>query len=204
MTTNTARVFVNHNRNVFLLVRTNEDTNDYLTMGSGIIDLVTIDQNQAKEDLKATRNSFPKAIDTFIASVLPKTDKASRILAKAKADPSQDDFVTGTAATTKKAKKVKAPSPRKAEGVFTLADLAKEQGLNPREVRAKFRKLMAKPEGGWIFANDRRDEILQMMMGKEVKPVVQKKAPVTKKPAKAKITKAQGVVTKRKPIKKAA
>lgn len=184
--------YTNASRETFLLVRVNDDTNDYINMSRGIVDIVTLDKDMASADLKpapkANQNLLKNAT-TIQKSVLPKTPLATLVLNQILTNAEQDDFVTpaeaqlaspkAKAKATQKAKKV---SPRNMEGNFTLADLARELKLDPRDVRAKFRKLkMEKPEGGWVFPSARREEILSLVRGKPVESTEPKKAVEPKK-----------------------
>lgn len=210
-TNTTARLvaYVNENSNAYLLVRTNEDSRDFLTMGKGTIDLVNVpnDSDVAKGLKARAKNSqnLGKHAKTLMSSVLPKTANAMAVLQAVINDPdNRDDYVTGVViGTTKKtARKEKKTSERNAEGTFTLADLAKKHSLSPREVRAKFRKLMSKPDAGWVFTNDRLEEITQLMKGKAAEDQVKAKPAKGIAPKAKRVTKAK--TTKRTPIKKAA
>lgn len=176
--------YINSNGETFLLVRVNEDTNDYLTMRKGIIDVETISKDEAIDTLttsKTLSQNLVKNATTLSKSVLPKTPLAQGVINLIlSSKDTLDDYVTpqekimtqanqaqAKQAVKKQRAKDKKPSLRKADGVFTLADLARELKLDPRDVRAKFRKAnMTKPEGGWIFPNEKRNEIKALITGK--------------------------------------
>ncbi len=199
--------FFNDNRETYLLVREGESTNNYLNMARGVIDVLTLDKESADELKPAPKanQDLVKNANTLKSSVLPKTPLATLVLAQiiANEDKDRTDFVTAAEALVQtggkktsrkvvngkektKKEKEKKQSPRNAEGTFTLADLARELKLDPRDVRAQFRKAeMVKPDGGWVFPEAKRDEIKALIKGEApAKKVAPKKAPgVTKKAA---------------------
>lgn len=184
----TTIAFYNNARETFVTVRANAGSVDFITMRSGTIDIENIEEkSELGLELKAApkdSQNIQRIAEQLSKSVLPKTPRAIAVLAQIKAntDKSRVDFLTAADETLQKinstskvhrsghpvkAKKdtVKA-NPRKAEGMFSLADLARELSLDPREVRAKFRKAnMVKPEAGWVFPNNRRKEILSLVKG---------------------------------------
>ncbi len=177
--------FFNDNRETYLLVREGESLNNYLNMAKGVIDVLTLDKESANELTPAPKanQDLVKNANTLKSSVLPKTPLATLVLAQiiANEDKNCIDFVTAAEALIQtgdkktsrkvvdgknKTKKEKKQSPRNAEGTFTLADLARELKLDPRDVRAQFRKAeMVKPEGGWVFPKSKRDEIKALIKG---------------------------------------
>jgi len=203
--------FLNNARETFVKVRTVETSVDFLTMRSGTIDIETVDMlsdlgRELKPAGKASQN-LVKIAEQLGKSVLPKSPRAISVLTQIKAntDPERTDFVTAAdenldklasrsrthrsgGESKPKAKKEKKVIARKAEGMFSLADLARELNLDPREVRAKFRKAnIQKPDIGWAWPTAKRAEILKMVNGggdvkaKADKPV--KAAKTTSKPA---------------------
>lgn len=204
----TTIAYFNNARETFVQVRDNGPTVEFLTMQTGTIDVVVVDKlSDLGRELKPapkTSQNLGRIAEQLSKSVLPKTPRAIAVLALilANQDKTRTDFVTEADANlaelnskarthkvgakrTTTAEKKAAPL-RKQEGFFALADLVRELGMNPREVRAQFRKAkMAKPEGGWVFPNDRREEITALVKG-ESAPA--KKAETSKKAAKKPVT----------------
>ena len=65
---------------------------------------------------------------------------------------------------TSKAKE-KREAPEANPDTFTLGDIARELGKNPKVLRAKFRRLYPSHDGAWEFANSRRKEITAAAKG---------------------------------------
>lgn len=213
----TSTCYFNNARETYLLVRVNDDTCDYLNMSRGIIEMVTLGKESTEQDsLKPApkmNQDLVKNATSLKKSVLPKSPLALAILNQILENTERDrlDYVTEaekimerqvTTETTKakranKAKESKKPSHRNEDGFFSLADLAREMKLDPRDVRAKFRKAdLQKPEGGWVFPESKRSEIKAIIEGK--------KPPEPTPPKKVvKATKADDVPTTKKVAKKA-
>lgn len=214
--------FLNASRETYLLVRVNDDTQDYLTMNTGIIDVTTLEKESPQVDaLIAAKPESQNLVNNarlLMQSVLPKTPRALAVLSLiiANKDSGRHDFVTEadqvleiatkqqakTSKRTKARKEGNTKAIRNQEGVFTLADLARELKLDPRDVRAKFRKAnMVKPEGGWVFPNDKRAEITALVQGKKEKAPKATPAPVDPAPKK-KAKKVPAPVTTKATVKK--
>lgn len=70
-------------------------------------------------------------------------------------------------------------------GHFTVADLARELGVNPKIARANMRRKASKfgfeqSDDGWMFADKHRDAIAALIQGREPPKVVKK--PTARKP----------------------
>lgn len=209
--------YFNNARETYLLVRVNEDTCDYLNMSKGIVQMVTLSKEGAEHDeLKLAPKSnqdLMKNATSLKKSVLPKSPLALAILNQILENTEKDrtDYVTKAEeimekqGTTEKkvVKKVKKPSNRNQDGFFALADLARELKLDPRDIRAKFRKAkMEKPEGGWVFPNAEKAKILAIIKGEKVptEPTPPKKvakAPVKKTVKKTAAAKAKPAAAKK-------
>ncbi len=205
----TARLLRNANSNVFILVRQGDDANEYLTMGKGVIEVVSLPHTDVA-DLTVVKQSFPKAIATFSKSVLLKTPQAMRCLAAASLNPELRDFMTGNEEPQKVTKRAAKKAAKKAKvdltGMVTVASLARELGINPREARAKMRKAMTKPAAGWVFEEARREEIVAVLQGgdREVEPTTEPKAMTKKAPVTKRAGAGAGKLTSKRVVKKAA
>lgn len=85
---------------------------------------------------------------------------------KAKLEVAIEKLETAAEAPVEKATKGEdRKKPEAKADVFSLGDVARELGKNPKVLRAKFRRLYPNHDGAWEFPNSRRSEIVEAAKG---------------------------------------
>ena len=112
--------------------------------------------------------SLKEALNNLTADLDAKPAKAKRTKGQHPAIKNVTFTPTGDTAKALKAAKAKKAAPAPTGKTFTLADAARDAGVNPKVARAKARRNNIKTDGeGWTFKASRRAEIVKFLKGAE-------------------------------------
>lgn len=178
-----AQVFVDSHRHSYLDVGTcGNDIRSFMTMRQDCITVEHIADTSFLTPI-ACLKTYQEAVRPYITSKLPKSPLASKVLDVILdcEDVTQSNFVgpivqsqsslvnatKPAGAKQPKAKKDKvAKTSSVPAGFVTLASILAEINMDGKKARIVLRKNLTKPEAGWAWAADEKDDIIALLTGK--------------------------------------
>ena len=162
-----------HKNSTYLLVGEGERYNHYLTMESGVIDVVRSGKSSAltSELVPYNKYSLKHAAEVYANTTLEKSAKARKILRAimANKDDSRTNFLPlSEHGKAEKPTRVERMQDRANE--VTLEQICKEMSLDPKRVRAFFRDNdIKKPGNRWTWPKLDKDKIVKLIKSLDVK-----------------------------------
>lgn len=162
-----SRIFLNRNRNTYLLVAEGEKYSHFVTMETGMIETKRVPKASqfVKELIPYNKCSLKHAAHVYMTSTLEKSSLAKSILQSIlrNQDNSKVDFLPGNV-------KEKAEVPTRQERTqekaneITLEKICEDLKLNSKHIRAWFREHnVPKPSNRWTWPKSKRDEIVKLI-----------------------------------------
>lgn len=142
------KVFMHEKTHTYLLVETKKNTETFLRLGNGCIELVKMGKESgARLELVPKTYDYKKAIRIYFASHLTRSSKVERMLREILGLPTSDiiEDEDGEIAVI--------GDDTSPKDVYTLSDMCSELVMEPGTARKLLRGRVTKPEFGWKWPN---------------------------------------------------